>query len=318
MKAEPTQNAAVAGEAAREFLTRVIYSGQTPRALGYRMPAEWAPHRATWLSWPHKEESWPGLFRGIPELWAELTKALITAGEHVCILAGGESVFSQAAALVGHLPQCHLYPIPTDDAWIRDSGPTFLSHPNPQMPPALVDWQFNAWGGKYPPYNQDNAIARHIADITGRCRFEVPIVLEGGAVDVNGRGTAIVARGCLLAPSRNPGLTESDLAAFLREYLAVEHVIWIDGMLEGDDTDGHVDQLARFVNPRTVVIAAEEDPSDANYDVLRGIRNRLSAACDEEGRKLELVRSPHAPSHLSSRVNACLQVTSTFISPTGR
>jgi agmatine deiminase len=292
MVAEPIWSEPLPAEQVREFLRRAVRAGETPRALGYRMPAEWSPHRATWLSWPHKEQSWPGLFRGIPELWAELVKALIAAGEHVFILAGGDSVFSEAKALVGDLPQCQLYPIPTDDAWIRDSGPIFLSHPDPQMPPALVDWRFNAWGGKYPPYDQDDAIPFHIARLTGRRRFEVPIVLEGGAVDVNGLGTGIVARGCLLAPSRNPGLTEDDLAAFLREYLAIDHIIWVEGMLEGDDTDGHVDQLARFVNPRTVVVAAEEDSSDPNYEVLQNLKEMLSSACDQEGRPLELVPLP--------------------------
>jgi agmatine deiminase len=256
------------------------------------MPAEWRHHRATWLSWPHKQESWPELFEGIPELWARLVRSLVEAGENVCVLADEGATYVQAQEMVGHLPRCAIYPIATDDAWIRDSGPTFLSHPDPAMPRALVDWQYNAWGGKYPPFDRDNAIPSRIADLLGYRRFVAPIVLEGGAIDVNGRGSALVARGCLLSPTRNPGLTEGDLAEYLREYLGIQHVIWVEGMLVGDDTDGHVDQLARFVGTRTVVVAQEDDPRDENYQTLRDLWKRLQQATDEDGRSLELIPLP--------------------------
>lgn len=282
----------VSAEEAREYLARQIAEKSTPRARGYFMPAEWAPHRATWLSWPHKKESWPDLFEGIPQLWAQLVRTLIEAGEKVNILAGGDEVYAEADRLVGTLAGCRLVPIPTDDAWLRDSGPTFLAACTGTLPPALVDWQYNAWGGKYPPYDLDNAIPRRIAELLGYQRFAAPIVLEGGAIDTDGAGTALVARGCLLSPTRNPGLTENDLAGYLREYLGVSHVIWIDGMLAGDDTDGHVDQLVRFVAPGVVVAATEPDPRDDNYSALRELERKLKRAVDTQGRPLEIVPLP--------------------------
>ncbi|MCS7237135.1 MAG: agmatine deiminase family protein [Thermoguttaceae bacterium] len=291
MQEAPSQ-ASPSADKVREFLVRQIAQGSTPRSCGYYMPAEWVGHRATWLSWPHKRESWPGLFEGIPQLWAEFVRSLIAAGEKVNILAGESETFREAQRLVGNLPGCRLFAIPTDDAWIRDSGPTFLARHNPSLPPALVDWQYNAWGGKYPPYDLDNQIPARIAELLGYRRFEVPIVLEGGAIDTNGLGAALVARGCLLSSTRNPGLSERDLADFLREYLGFEHIIWVDGMLVGDDTDGHVDQLARFVAPRVVVVAREDDPSDENYSILREIYRMLTAATDQEGRPIEVVPLP--------------------------
>lgn len=279
-------------EEAREFLAKQIAAKATPAACGYFMPAEWARHRATWLAWPHKKESWPGLFEGIPQLWAQLVRALTEAEENVYILAGEGDVFAEANSLVGNLPGCTFLPIVTDDAWIRDSGPTFLARESVDLSPALVDWRYNAWGGKYPPFDRDNAIPAEIASRLGYRRFVAPIVFEGGALDTDGQGTALAARGCLLSPSRNPGLTEEDLAAYLREYLGIRHVIWVDGMLVGDDTDGHVDQLARFVAPRVVVIASEQDPADENYYPLVEVRRRLEKATDCQGRTLELVPLP--------------------------
>ncbi len=279
-------------EEVREFIARQLSAKATPAAQGYFMPPEWARHRATWLAWPHKKESWPGLFDGIPYLWSQLVRALIDAGENVCILANPGEVLAEAQARVGGLRGCELYEVPTDDAWIRDSGPIFLARRNQQLPPALVDWKYNAWGGKYPPYDRDNAIPSEIAKLLGYHRFVAPVVLEGGAIDTDGAGTGLVARGCLLSSSRNPGLTEHDLATYLREYLGIRHIIWVDGMLVGDDTDGHVDQLARFVAPRVVVVATEEDPKDDNYGPLRELRQLLEKSKDYQGRSLELVALP--------------------------
>ena len=197
-----------------------------PAALGYRMPAEWEPHAATWISWPHKRESWPGKFEPIPPLYARLISTL-SRFEPVRILAGGKSTMAEAtSALVGNLTPhelekspIKLFDIPTNDAWTRDHGPTFLVGP-PGSPPALVDWGYNAWGGKYPPFDLDDAVPRHIAELTGRHRFTPGIILEGGAIDPNGRGTILTTEQCLLNPNRNPRLNCADMERYLADYLA--------------------------------------------------------------------------------------------------
>lgn len=258
----------------------------TPAELGYRMPAEWEPHAATWLSWPHKEESWPGAFAPIPAVWAELTR-LLAPRERVCILATGAARES-AIELVGTTPNVELYDVPTDDAWIRDHGPTFLVAPRGGEP-ALVDWEYNAWGNKYPPFDEDNQVPRRIAALLGRRRFAPGIVMEGGAVDVNGRGAVLTSEQCLLNPNRNPELTRIDVEQYLAAYLAAPHVIWLGEGIVGDDTDGHIDELARFVDPRTVVAAVEPDPADENHRPLADNLARLERAVDQEGRRLEIV-----------------------------
>ena len=263
---------------------------ELPARLGYRMPAEWEPHAATWLAWPHNVETWPGTFGPIPAVWAELVRT-IAPFEPVRILAGGEELMREARATVGHLANVTLYDIPTNDAWIRDYGPTFLAGP-PDAPPAVVDWGYNAWGGKYPPFDLDNLAAERIAESTGRRRFSPGIVFEGGAIDVNGRGTVLAARPCLLHENRNPQLSAKALERYLADYLGAEHVLWLEAGMAGDDTDGHVDQLARFVGPSTVVAAREEDPADENHAVLEANYERLTRMTDQDGRPLEVVPLP--------------------------
>jgi agmatine deiminase len=260
-----------------------------PSALGYRMPAEWEPHVATWLSWPHKLESWPGKFEPIPPLYARLVREL-AAHEPLNILAGGHPM-AQAKALVGAVPNVILFDIPTDDAWIRDSGPTFLLGPT-GAPPALVDWGYNAWGGKYPPYEQDDVIGRLIARKIGYECFEPDIILEGGAIDGDGRGTLLTTEQCLLNPNRNPELSRTEIEKYLADYLAVRKVLWLGGGIVGDDTDGHIDELARFVAPRTVVAAVEEDPRDENFAPLRDNLKRLKSMTDADGSVLEIIPLP--------------------------
>jgi agmatine deiminase len=297
-----------------------ITSPSTPSALGYRFPAEWEPHAATWLSWPRNRDSWPGKFEPVPAVWAELTR-LLTEFEPVHILAGGSEVMAEARRLVGRLPNVHLHDIPTNDAWIRDHGPMFLVGdgrnaecgtrnaelsssatratpnsefriPHSSLPPALVDWEYNAWGGKYPPYDDDNRVPERVAEILGFRRFEPGVVMEGGAVDGNGRGTILASERCLLNANRNPTLRRSDMERYLQEYCGARHVLWIDGTIEGDDTDGHVDQLGRFVNPTTLVTAVEDDPSDANYQPLQDNLRALKRMRDQDGRPLEIVTVP--------------------------
>jgi agmatine deiminase len=265
-------------------------SEDLPAALGYRMPAEWEPHAATWLSWPHNEKTWPGKFEPIPQVWADLAQ-LIARFEPVHVLAGRKHVRADADRYVGKMPGVTIHDIPTNDVWMRDHGPTFLVGPSNE-PPALVDWEYNAWGGKYPPYDDDNRVPAILAERLGRRRFAPGIVMEGGAIDTNGRGTFLTTEQCLLNDNRNPTLSKSDIEQYLADYLGATKVLWLSEGIVGDDTDGHIDELARFVGPRSVVAAVEEDASDENYEPLRKNLALLRSFTDQDGRPLEIVPLP--------------------------
>jgi agmatine deiminase len=254
------------------------------------MPAEWEPHAATWLSWPHNRDSWPENFEPVPGIFAGLVEALVQF-EPVKILAGAGEVLEQARAMVGGLPRVTIYDVPTNDAWQRDHGAMFLVGP-PGSEPTLLDWGYNAWGGKYPPYDLDNQVPGRVAQILGYRRVEPGIILEGGAVDFNGSGSVLTTEQCLLNPNRNPQLGRADLERYLADYCAAPHVIWLGEGIVGDDTDGHIDELARFVGPRTVVAAREQDPQDDNYRALEDNYRRLEQATDEQGRTLEVIALP--------------------------
>jgi agmatine deiminase len=184
-----------------------------------------------------------------------------------------------------------LHDIPTDDAWIRDSGPTFLVG-SPASPPALIDWCFNAYGGKYPPYYHDDAIGRSIARKLGRVCYEPRMILEGGSIDVDGRGTLLTTEECLLNPNRNPQLSRVQIEQCLAEYLGIRKVLWLGRGIVGDDTDGHIDELARFVAPKTIVAAAENDPRDENHASLQENFRRLRSFTDADGGPLEIIPLP--------------------------
>ncbi|HEV3138222.1 MAG TPA: agmatine deiminase family protein [Pirellulales bacterium] len=265
-------------------------SNDTPASLGYRWPAEWEPHAATWLAWPKKRETWPGKFAPIPAVWATLARTLAEF-EPVHILAGGEAVMAQAHSLVGEVPNVVLHDIPTDDVWTRDHGAMFLSGPD-SLPPALVDWEYNAWGGKYPPFDLDNAVPGHMAGLTGRRRFAPGIILEGGAVDGNGEGAVLTTEPCLLNPNRNPQLSKAAVEQYLTDFCCAKKILWLSGGIAGDDTDGHIDELARFVGPTTVVAALEDDPQDENYRPLRDNYQRLLSMTDAQSRPLEVIPVP--------------------------
>jgi agmatine deiminase len=255
----------------------------------YRMPAEWEQHSATWLSWPHRLATWPGKFAPISRLYVRLVQTL-AAVEAVHVLAGGHPM-AQARVLLAGIPNVTLHDIPTDDAWIRDSGPTFLVGPL-DSPPALIDWGYNAWGGKYPPYEHDDAIGLLISRELGRICFEPAMILEGGAIDVDGRGTLLTTEECLLNPNRNPQLSRSEIEQYLANYLGVRKVLWLGGGIVGDDTDGHIDELARFVAPKTIVAAVEENPQDANCASLQENLRRLRSCTDADDQPLEIIPLP--------------------------
>ena len=284
---------------------------ETPASLGYRMPAEWEPHSATWVAWPHNVDDWPGKFGPIPWVYVEIVR-LLSRVERVEILVDGRKEEHRASDKLDRagvdLNKVGFHRVRTDRVWTRDSGPTFVvkgSHDlNDPDGLALVDWEFNAWA-KYDNHLHDRRVPRRIAKILGRRRWKphfdlldeggpIRVVLEGGSIDVNGKGTLLTTEECLLSEvqARNPRLGRPQIQEVLADYLATPHVVWLDKGIAGDDTHGHVDDLARFVDASTVAIVVESDPSDENYAPLRENLQRLRKATDQDGRPLRVVELP--------------------------
>jgi agmatine deiminase len=265
------------------------------------MPAEWEPHAATWLAWPHHKNDWPGKFGPIPWVFAEIVRHIAPA-ERVRLLVGPatEGQARRALAAVGVDPgQIDFLRIPTDRGWTRDTGPVFVRRPGPPSEVAIARFRFNAWA-KYPEWKRDDRIPERAA-----ARFEYrllpvragdkDVVLEGGSIDVNGRGTLITTEECLLDPEvqvRNPGMGRADIERVLHDALGVSNVLWLGRGIAGDDTHGHVDDLCRFVNAGTVVLCRETNSLDANYRALRENRERLEGMRLEDGSKIEVVDLP--------------------------
>ncbi|MBX3027599.1 agmatine deiminase family protein [bacterium] len=256
------------------------------------MPAEWEPHAATWLSWPHKAASWPGKLERIPPLWVEMVRHLVV-GELVHLLVNDAAPAATVRGMLERagvgLERVRLHEVPTDDAWMRDHGPTFITRGSEL---ALVDWRYNAWGGKYPPWENDDRVPRAVAELLDAPRFEPDLVLEGGSIDVDGAGTLLTTEQCLLNPNRNPGRSRAEIEQALCDYLGARRVLWLGDGILGDDTDGHVDDLTRFVAPATVVTAVEEDPADPNHAPLQENLRRLRAMRDAGDRPLRLITLP--------------------------
>jgi len=271
-----------------------IQPDQTPARLGYRWPAEWEPQASVWLSWPRNPDTWPGHFEPVPAEFAHFVR-LLAEYEPVNILAGGDEVLAQARFLVGHLKNVTLHNIPTNDSCCRDHGPTFLSFSpslrhSVSLSPALIDWEYNAWGNKYPPFDLDNAVPRHIAELQNRRRFVPGIILEGGAIDGNGLGSILTTESCLLNPNRNSQLSRDQVEGYLRDYLGAKKILWLTGgEIAGDDTDGHIDQIARFVNPTTIVASLCDDPTDDNYKPPQQNRTQLARMTDQDGKPLSII-----------------------------
>jgi len=268
----------------------------TPAAFGFRVPAEWEPHAATWLAWPHNQETWPGKFETIPEIYVQLVNAIHRAEQvNICVsdTSTAASVRQQLHAAGVALSQVALHEIPTNDAWARDHGPIFLTRRYGDTAElTLTDWTFNSWGSKYPPWDLDNAVPQRIAQHLGITSFIPDLVLEGGSIDVNGSGMLLTTESCLLNPNRNPTLSRSDIEETLRAYMGVTHIGWLGEGIVGDDTDGHVDDIARFVNPTTVVCAVEDDPTDVNYKSLQDNLERLQHMTDQAGQPLHVLPLP--------------------------
>jgi agmatine deiminase len=260
------------------------------------MPAEWAPHRGTWLSWPHKRESWPGKFEPVPYVFAQMVRHLAPREEvHINVADAGmeAEVRSFLASESVALRSVRFHHNPTNDAWCRDHGPLFIQRQvDGRTEQAIIDWGFNAWGDKYPPYDLDDVIPSRIGEALGLPVFRPGIVLEGGSIDVNGRGTLLTTTSCLLNPNRNPQLSQGDIEQYLRDYLGVRNILWLGDGIEGDDTDGHIDDITRFVGERTIVTVVEEDPADANHEPLKENLALLKEMRDQDGEQFRVVTLP--------------------------
>jgi agmatine deiminase len=261
------------------------------RTASYRLPAEWEPHAATWLAWPHRRQTFLGPFEPIPRVYRQLA-ALIAGYEPVRVI-GGSAVLAEARACLAGTANIEFVTIATNDSWVRDTGPVFLRRRGDAHadagPRAAVAWAWNAWGGKYPPWDDDARVARSIAARLGLDTFEPGIVLEGGAIETDGAGTILANERCVVDARRNAGLDRAAMEAAIRGWLCVEKVLWLGGDLAGDDTDGHIDQLARFVAPGRVLAARQPDRSDPNHASLEANLERLAGFHDAAGRRLEVV-----------------------------
>lgn len=237
-----------------------------------RFPANWEPCEAVWLAWPHNRETWPGHFDGIPEAFAVFVRT-VAKTTPVRLLAADE-LAAEARRFIGDCSNVEIVNIPTNDCWIRDYGPTFVVEHGSVL---AVDWHFNAWGGKYFPHNLDQAAGRQIARAAGLRCLKAEMTLEGGALETDGGGRLLVHSACILDPDRNPTLNKQQISERLHQYLGVDEIVWIDGgLLPGDDTDGHIDQLARFVDRENVVVGVANHDDvpfagdlEANWDQIR-------------------------------------------------
>jgi agmatine deiminase len=272
------------------------------------MPAEWEPHLATYLVWPHNLDTWPGKFEPIPPLFAQMAAA-IAHFEPLRILVNEADAIDSVRAMIANVPtpdgsparldRIELIAIATNDSWVRDHGPIFVNrivnvHGKLSAQIAL-DWRFNSWGEKYGRCDLDDVVPRRLAERYGFDVIEPGIVLEGGSIDVNGAGDLMTTESCLLNPNRNPSLSRTEIEEYLRSYLGVTNILWLGDGIAGDDTDGHIDDLARFVAPRTIVTVVESEPADANYRVLNDNLAQLQALRDVHGRAFTIETLPMPP-----------------------
>lgn len=281
------------------------------RMAGFRMPAEWEPHRATYMTWPHNLETWPGKFDPVPAQYAAVVAGL-SHFETMRVLVKDAAAADQARTLLqnadARLDRVEFLTFQTNDSWIRDYGPIFVVRDDPSgaRTQLALDWKFNSWGEKYGPYELDDVIPRRLAAHFGFDSLEVPIVMEGGSLDVNGAGSLLTTESCLLNPNRNAGLSREEIEEYLRVYLGVSNILWLGDGIAGDDTDGHVDDLARFVSRDTIVTVVEDDPADDNYRPLAENLERLREMRDQDGRpfRIETLPMPPAFHHEGQRLPA--------------
>ncbi len=275
----------------------------TPRELGYRMPAEWEPHEATWLAWPHNREDWPGKFQPIPWVYAEIVR-LLAAREKVHILVQDVKAQGLATGILkragANLDQVLFHAWPTDRVWTRDSGPIFVRNREGQL--ALTNWHFNAWA-KYSDWHLDDQVPDRVAALLHLPQWQPSIeidgtphriVLEGGSIDTNGQGSLLTTEECLLSDvqQRNPGVSRAQLEQAFHDYLGINEVLWLGRGIAGDDTHGHIDDISRFVGTATIVTAIEPNTKDPNHEPLAENLDRLKAARTFDGKQFTLVELP--------------------------
>lgn len=287
---------------------------RTPRELGYTFPAEWHRQTGTWFSWPRPEGiSFPDKYHTVPQNLAAIIRQITPVQlVHINVPNGNwERIVRQELTKYRvALEQVRFHHIATNESWCRDHGPAFVIQAASRKTSSaaksstgksaraklaklgVVDWGYNAWGGKYPPYDADDAVPQHIAERLNLPLWQPGIVMEGGAVDFNGSGTVLTTTDCLLNPNRNPSLSQQQIEQYLCDYYGQKHVCWLTGGIAGDDTDGHIDDLARFIGPRKIVIGIEENRRDSNYLVLREVRRQLTDLRDQDGRPFEIVEIP--------------------------
>jgi agmatine deiminase len=269
------------------------HPAKTPRELGYRMPAEWEEHEALWLSWPHDPTTFPARVAEAEKAYVQIVK-WIHSDECINLFVRDKETQQKAATLFKKekidLTKINFHQFDYADVWFRDYGPTFVV--NQEFNLAMVHWIFNSWGGKYDELLKDNRMVHRINQNMKLTCFEPGIVLEGGSIDVNGKGTVLTTEQCLLNPNRNPKLDKTQIENVLKAYLGAGNVIWLKEGIVGDDTDGHIDDIARFVNPTTVVCAFEEDENDENYLVLKENYELLLKSKEQDGKNLKIVKLP--------------------------
>ena len=267
----------------------------TPKEQGYYMPAEWARHEATWLTYPKNPDSWPGKIETIYPSYHLFVKTLAES-ETVHINVDDEAMRDHVAheleAIGTRMENIRLHIIPSNDAWCRDHGPAFLLNRDASAPRAIVNWNHNAWGGKY-PYELDTEVPVRIHELMPELPLFSPgIVMEGGSIDVNGCGDLLTTTSCLLNPNRNPHLNQDQIEGYLRDYYGVDNIIWLADGIVGDDTDGHVDDLSRFVAPDRIITAVEYDTWDENYEPLQRNLSILKRARLANGKQPDIVELP--------------------------
>jgi len=256
-----------------------------PADDGFFMPAEWAPHGRCWMEWPSRAETWGDRIEAARDAYVEVATA-IARFEPVTMIAKPKNLID-ASLRVGKDKNINVYSLPHDDSWMRDNGPTFVVDGAGAV--AGVDWRWNAWGNKYADHERDAAVAEEVLKHLEMRRYEAPLVLEGGAIHTDGEGTLLTTESVLLNPNRNPGIGRADMEELLAAYLGVRKVIWLGEGLKDDSTDGHVDNLACFVKPGTVLALTSSDSADANHGPLKDNLARLRAATDAQGRALEVI-----------------------------
>jgi agmatine deiminase len=271
----------------------------TPRTQNYRMPAEWAPHAATWLAWPHNAEDWPGKFQPIPWVYAEIVRHL-SCCEDVHILVNNADAERRATGTLqragANLARLHFHHWPTDRVWLRDSGPIFIKNPAGDL--AITNWEFNAWA-KYDNWHRDDQIPHHVAKHYDIPEFQPKVadhrlVLEGGSIDANGAGILLTTEECLLSEiqQRNPGITREQLEQAFHDYLGIDQTLWLHRGCAGDDTHGHVDDITRFVAENTILTAVEPNTHDENHLPLAENLDRLRTAHNLAGKPFDIVELP--------------------------